>query len=166
MNRIRVPLVLLAATLLAASCARMDPGPDPGPPGLTGPGNPGNPCNDKPGGVKNNDAPVVCIDDSASVLVARPDVFLLHEKPRSGAGGSPAVQFFTMSGRGALKIVFDDEKCVRNVVCRHGHCTAVAAKLNAGETQRRCKYDVELTGHPTLDPEGILVGCCVADPTP
>jgi hypothetical protein len=163
MNRIRVQLVLLAATLLIAACAPVDPEPDPAPPGLTGPAGP---CRDNPRGERNNDAPVICVDDSADTLSVSPDPFLLHERPRSGANISPAVQWFTRSGKGALHIRFKNEDCVRNMVCNGGHCTAVAARLNPGETERRCKYDVELRGHPPLDPEGILVGCCVSDPSP
>lgn len=156
MHRIRVPLVLLVATLLIAGCAAQPP--DPGPSG-TAPMRMAGTCRDVPA-ERDADAPIVCIDDSASVLRVSPDPFVIHSTPRQGSG-RPAVQFFTTSGRGDLRVVFRDERCVRNVVCNGGKCTAVAARLNEGEKERRCKYDVELTGHPTLDPEGVLTPCCV-----
>ena len=160
MHRIRVALVLLVATLLIAGCAAQMP--DRAAAGGAAPSRMAAVCAD-PSGVRNPDAPIVCVDDSASVLKVSPDPFVLHETPSQGSG-TPAVQWFTTSGRGDLNVVFQGD-CVRNVVCTGGHCTAVAARLNAGERQRRCKYDVELTGHPTLDPEGVLQGCCVP-PTP
>jgi hypothetical protein len=164
MKRIRVSLVLLAATLFIGSCARMpqDSTPAPGPSAnanlaaeSTGP------CR----AVRNADAPIVCVDDSQSVLRVDHDPFVLHETPSPAATAPPAVQWFTMSGRGELKVVFKDTECVRNVRCAGSRCTAVASKLDPGEKEQRCKYDVQLTGHPDLDPDGILTGCCVA-PTP
>ena len=156
MDRIRVPLVLLVATLLIAGCAAQMPAPSPS---GTAPSRLAPVCRDG-AGERNADAPIVCVDDSATVLKVNPDPFVLHETPSKGSG-TPAVQWFTTSGGGELNVIFRDERCVRNVVCNGGHCTAVAAKLDAGEKERRCKYDVELTGHPTLDPEGIIVPCCV-----
>lgn len=161
MNRIRVFLVLLIAALFIAGCARMQPS-SPSPAGPS-------PSNAAPsfvaGGcraVKNADAPIVCIDDSATTLRVDPDPFRIHETPSPAGTAPPTVQFFTMSGKGDLRVVFKDNECVRNVTCAGGRCTAIASKLDPGETEQRCKYDVQLTGHPTLDPDGILIGCCVA----
>ena len=161
MNRIRVPLVLLAAGLLLCACAQpMQP--NPSPPGIA----PDRMCADAHG-VQRADAPIVCVDDSSDMLKVSPEPFVLHEKLSTGGNARPAVQWFTTSGSGDLKVAFKDERCVRNMVCHGSHCTAVAAKLTAGKKEERCKYDVMLTGHPLLDPEGVLTGCCVADePTP
>jgi hypothetical protein len=157
MHRIRVPLVLLVATLLIAGCAAQMPQPSVS---GTAPSRMAPVCRESGAGERNPDAPIVCVDDSASVLRVSPDPFILHATPSKGSG-TPAVQWFTTSGRGDLKVVFRDETCVRNVVCTGDHCTAVAARLEPGERERRCKYDVQLTGHPTLDPEGVLTPCCV-----
>lgn len=156
MHRIRVALVLLAAALLITTCATMRPMAPAAEPALTGP------CRDNANGVQNADAPIVCVDDSANDLSVDPDPFIVHETPSGGGGGSPVVQWITRSGNGELKIDFRDEGCVRNIVCNGGRCTAVAAKLKAGEEKRQCKYNVMLTGHPTLDPEGVIVRCCVS----
>lgn len=169
----RNPLVLLTACLFILTCAspQSSTEPQPAPPMETGgsssaslapaPSRMAGPCTSS----RNADRPIVCVDDSEETLSVRPDPFVIHERHSSGSG-TPAVTWFTTSGKGDLKIVFADERCVRNVTCSGGRCTAVAAKLDAGEKERRCKYDVELTGHPTLDPEGVLTGCCVLDPDP
>ena len=156
MNRIRVLLVLLGAALFIITCAKMTT--DGQPPSVL----PANGCANNPRGEKNPDRPIVCVDDSANRLAVSPDPFWLHETPSPSANGSPAVQWFTNSGQGELQVRFRDEACVRNVVCNGNHCTAVPAKLKAGEKERRCKYDVIVSGHPTLDPEGVLTGCCVS----
>lgn len=160
MNRIRVPLVLLAAVLLIGSCAQQTQQPMPPSPGgaASAAGFAGGGCR----AVKNADAPIVCVDDSRDVLSVSPDPFVLHETPSPAGSAPPTVQWFTMSGRGDLKVIFKDTECVRNVNCNGPRCTAIASKLDPGETQQRCKYDVQLTGHPDLDPDGILTGCCVA----
>jgi hypothetical protein len=164
MNRIRVFLVLLASTLLIAGCAApMQPAPPSPPdaggtaPNLMPPAPASGPCRMS----RNADAPVICVDDSADVLRVSHDPFYLHETPSPAANAAPAVQWFTTSGKGDLRIVFRDERCVRNVTCRGGRCSAVPSKLDPGEKERRCKYDVQLTGHPDLDPEGVLTGCCL-----
>lgn len=160
MHRIGGPLALVVTTLLLAGCAAAPPAPESG----SGPSTLGAPCRTSNEGVRNADAPIVCVDDSADVLRVHPDPFWIHETHSKGAAaGTPAVRWLTTSGRGDLRIRFVDEGCVRNVQCNGGQCTAVAAKLAAGEKQRRCKYDVELTGHPILDPEGVLTGCCMAE---
>lgn len=159
MQRMGVPLALLATTLLIAGCAAAPPPPDSG-----GGSTIAGPCRSSHEGVRNADAPIVCVDDSASVLRVHPDPFWIHETHSKGANaGTPAVRWLTTSGRGELRVRFADERCVRNIQCNGGQCTAVASRLAAGEKQRRCKYDVELTGHPTLDPEGVLTGCCMAE---
>lgn len=158
-------LVLLAASLLILTCAMPQQDSSSSMPALDNPtrgASGANPCAGGGKGVRNADRPIVCVDDSGATLSVSPDPFRIHDRASSG-NASPAVQWFTRSGRGDLQVRFADERCVRNMVCTGGHCTAVSSgRLNAGETERRCKYDVELTGHPTLDPEGILTGCCVA----
>jgi hypothetical protein len=153
MNRIRVSLVLLTATLLIAGCARMKPAPNTlviaAPPTCPASGS----------GVDDPEAPMICVDDSQAALRVHPEPFVIFDRV-SGGGGSPVVHWFTRSGRGALEVKFTDERCVKNVVCNNGHCMAVASKLGAN-AQEKCKYDVILTGHDTLDPEGVLTGCCV-----
>lgn len=155
----RNALVLLAASFFILTCAQSiqppAPGAGSGDATLAASAVPGR-CTD----VKNADRPIVCVDDSSEVLTVSHDPFFIHERLSNG-NGTPAVTWFTTSGRGDLKVVFPDERCVRNMSCSGGRCTAVAAKLDAGEKARRCKYDVQLTGHPTLDPEGVLTGCCV-----
>lgn len=169
MNRIRVPLVFLAATLLIGSCARTtqpDSDSSAASPALApGSNAPGRAAGGGCAAVKNADAPIVCVDDSSSVLTVDPDPFWIHETPSPAGTAPPTVQWFTRSGKGDLKVIFKDTECVRNVTCAGGRCTAIASKLDPGETQQRCKYDIQLTGHPDLDPDGILTGCCVA-PSP
>lgn len=157
--RPRNPFVLLAVVLLTLSCA-MQP-PDPGGTGPA-PSLTGNPCLGG-SGSKDNDRPIVCVDDSSSVLKVHPDPVRIHDVMSTNRSAPTAIQWFTTSGKGELKVRFRDEGCVRNVVCTGGRCNAVAAKkLGRSGEEVRCKYDVMLTGHPDLDPETVLTGCCVA----
>jgi hypothetical protein len=153
MNRIRVSLVLLTATLLIAGCARMRPAPN----SLVPPAPPA--CSATGGGVDDGGAPMICVDDSASILKVHPEPFYVFDRVPGGSA-SPVVHWFSRSGKGDLQVKFADERCVKNVVCNGGHCMAVAARLTTN-AQERCKYDVMLTDHPTLDPEGVLTGCCL-----
>lgn len=154
----RKPWVLLVAMFLLVTCAAQ-PDPETGPPGLTGPAG----CRPEGKGRRNADAPVVCVDDSADVLTVHPDPVRLHDVTRDNAGPG-TLQWFTRSGKGKLEIRFRDEGCVKRVNCNGGHCTAVAAKkMSRPLEEQRCKYDVILTGHPTLDPETVLTGCCVVE---
>lgn len=159
MTRIRVSLVLLAAALLIAACAQQ---PMPAPPvnPMVDPGA-AMACSDTAKGGGNADSRVVCVDDSGRELKVDPDPFKLHETHSRDGNASPAVHFVTRSGKGDLNVQFKGD-CVRNIVCNGGRCSAVPVKLNKGEEERRCKYDVMLTGHPTLDPEGVIVRCCVS----
>ena len=152
----RKPLVLLVAMFLLVTCAA-PPEPETGPPGLTRPAG----CGPEGKGMRNADTPVVCVDDLASVLTVDPDPVRLHDVKRDKSGPG-TLQWFTRSGKGDLQIRFADESCVKRVNCNGGHCTAVAAKkMSRALEEQRCKYDVLLTGHPTLDPETVLTGCCV-----
>ncbi|HYR27210.1 MAG TPA: hypothetical protein VEU30_02020 [Thermoanaerobaculia bacterium] len=112
--------------------------------------------------ARDNDRPIVCVDDSASVLSVSPDPIVLHDVMSTDRSTPGAIQWFTRSGNGDLQIRFRNTECVKSVRCNDGHCTAVAAKkLPKQADEVRCKYDVLLTGHPTLDPETVLTGCCV-----
>lgn len=158
--RPRNPFVLLAVMFLSLTCA-MAPPPDPNttepaPPSLSG-----NPCLGG-SGVKDPDRPIVCVDDSAEILSVSPDPIWIHDRMSTNRSTPATIQWFTKSGNGELRVRFKDERCVRRVVCTGTRCNAVAArKMDKGE-EVRCKYDVQLTGHPDLDPETVLVGCCVA----
>jgi hypothetical protein len=158
--RPRNPFVLLAVMFLSLTCAMQQPDPEstsPAPPGLSG-----NPCLGGTG-TKDNDRPIVCVDDSASELQVYPDPVRIHDVMSDNRSTPAAIQWFTKSGKGELEVRFRDSGCVRNVVCTGNRCNAVAArKLGRTGEEVRCKYDVLLSGHPTLDPETVLTGCCVA----
>jgi hypothetical protein len=91
-----------------------------------------------------------------------PDPVTFHDVLSSDATMSPSILWFTKSGRGDLQIRFRDEGCVRDIRCNGSKCVGAAARLDALQDKRVCKYDVMLTGHPTLDPEGIIVRCCIS----
>lgn len=165
--RPRNPFVLLAVMFLSLTCATQpDPGmPDPGGTSIAPPPNPsraGNPCLGGGKGEKNPDRPIVCVDDTAEVLTVDPDTVWIHDTLSTDRSTPAAIQWFTKTGNGELRVRFKDERCVRNVVCTGTRCNAVAARKVAKGEEIRCKYDVLLTGHPDLDPETVLVGCCVA----
>ena len=145
MTRLRMLLVILAATVVIASCASHDKGLSP--------------CG---GGKTDPDRPMVCVDDSSDTLRVYPDPVKFNDVLSTDKTMSPAILWFTKSGRGNLEIRFRDEGCVRDVRCNGPQCVGAAARLDPLEPERRCKYDVMLTGHPTLDPETIIVRCCIS----
>lgn len=154
--RPRNPFVLLPLMFLSLTCAMQQP--DPG----SGTMLAGNPCAAGTGS-KDPDRPIVCVDDSANVLTVYPDPVRIHDVTSTDRATPATIQWFTKSGNGELRIRFRDEGCVRRVVCTGTRCNAVAArKLGKMGEEVRCKYDVMLTGHPDLDPETVLTGCCVA----
>ena len=117
------------------------------------------PCS---GGKAHPDRPIVCVDDSADVLKVLPDPVVFHDVLSSDSTMSPSILWFTKSGRGDLQIRFRKEGCVRDIRCNGPKCVGAAARLDALQDKLVCKYDVMLTGHPTLDPEGIIVRCCIS----
>lgn len=111
-------------------------------------------------GDENRDRPIVCVDDSADALTVNPDPVRVHEVMSTDRRTRPVIQWWTRSG-GNLRVEFKDAGCVRNINCNGNHCRAnVEGRLEAGATEKRCKYDVIVDGHPTLDPDTIIVGCC------
>lgn len=158
MHRIRVSLVLLSATLLIAACAPVTPRPPVVQHYTAVPPD----CRDHGKGVKNLDAPVVCVDDLQNALKVDRERFWIHDRLSAGGGGSPVVHWFSRTGT-HLEVRFADERCVRNITCNKGRCTAIAARLPNGSKQEVCKYDVFVTGHPLLDPEGVLTSCCLSE---
>lgn len=147
MYRTRVTLVLLAASALLLTCAPMK---------NLAPG----PCAAGPG-VGHPDRPIVCVDDSSPGLSVYPDPVVVHEVMSTDKSTPPVINWFTKSGAGDLHVRFKDERCVRNIRCNGGHCMATVTQITSGE-ETRCKYDVLLTGHPTLDPEAVIVRCCTS----
>ena len=145
MAKLRTVLVILASTVLVAACASRDHGLSP--------------CG---GGKVHPDRPMVCVDDSSDELVVRPDPVTFHDVLSTDKTLSPSILWFTKSGRGTLEIRFRDEGCVRDIRCNGPQCVGAAARLDAVHEKRVCKYDVMLTGHPTLDPETIIVRCCIS----
>ena len=145
MARLRMFLVILASAGLIGTCAplRHDVGP----------------CG---GEQAHPDRPIVCVDDSAEVLRVLPDPVVFHDVVSTDKTLSPGILWFTKSGRGNLEIRFRDEGCVRDIACSGGRCKGAAARLDAVQDERRCKYDVLLTGHPTLDPEAVITRCCIS----
>ena len=163
LSRFWLPSVLLLASTFLLTCATR-------PPDDTGGGTPspspsrvaptGGPC---AGGVgdTNRDRPIVCVDDSANELTVNPDQVWVHDVMSSDRRTRPVIQWWTRSG-GNLRIAFKDPGCVGDITCDgRGHCRAnVVGRPEAGATEKRCKYDVMVDGHPTLDPDVIIVDCC------
>jgi hypothetical protein len=106
-------------------------------------------------GVKNPHRPVICIDTKGGALRADPDTVEAHNFDRSGA--PVKVQWVANSAAGDLNIVWKSEECVEKTTCKGGACTAM---VRASAIGKRCKYDVELTGYRTLDPDMIITPCC------
>lgn len=147
MARLRKLLVILGSAVLITTCASRPTHPSAGP------------C----GGAKPHpDRPIVCVDDSAEVLRVIPDSVTIHDVVSDAKHLSPSILWFTKSGRGDLQIRFRDEGCIRDVKCQGGQCTGAAARLDSVQEKRACKYDVMLTNHPTLDPEVVIVRCCIS----
>ena len=147
MARLRKLLVTLGASLLITTCAARPPHPSLGP------------C---AGANAHPDGPIVCVDDSSDVLRVFPDSVKLHDVVSNAKHLSPGIVWFTKSGRGDLEIRFKDETCVRDMKCRGSHCTAAAARLDSVQEQKACKYEVFVTGHKPLDPEVVIVRCCIS----
>lgn len=153
MAKSRMFLVILALAGLISTCKTPGPEPAPG----TRPIQPRGPCF---GGKAHPDRPIVCVDDSSEILRVTPDPVVFHDTLSTDKSMSPGILWFTRSGRGDLQIRFHDEGCVRNLNCHGSKCSGAAARLDVLES-RRCKYDVILTGHPTLDPEAVITRCCI-----
>jgi hypothetical protein len=135
--------ILLLASILITTCARHDrPAPFAGSPCAGGTG------------VDNREAPIVCVDDSGSALSVNPDPIRVYHEKRGG--GPVTLQWFTKSG-GNLELRWQKDACVTSTVCNGGHCTAQTRADSAGQ---QCKYDVMVDGHPTLDPDVIIIRCC------
>ncbi len=147
MARLRKLLVILGSSVLITTCASRPQHPSLGP------------C---AGANPHPDRPIICVDDSSEVLRVVPDSVKLHDVVSTAKHLSPGILWFTKSGRGDLEIRFKDESCVRDMKCQRGHCTGHAARLDSVQEQKACKYDVFLTGHPPLDPEVVIVRCCIS----
>lgn len=147
MARLRKLLVILGSAVFITTCVSR-----PSHPGL-------GPC---AGAKAHPDGPIVCVDDSSDVLRVFPDSVKLHDVVSTAKHLSPGIVWFTKSGRGDLEIRFKDEACVRAVKCQGSQCTGAAARLDSVQEQRACKYDVFLTGHKPLDPEVVIVRCCIS----
>lgn len=171
-SRLWLTLALLLVSSLILTCKTPDPGapggtapaPAPAPiaPSRSGPSvaPETGPCNSQGKGDENRDRPIVCVDDSAGALSVHPDPVRAHEVMSTDRKTPPVIQWFTRSGRGDLKVEFKDAGCVTDIDCnKNGHCKAKVIPLG-GAGEKRCKYDVLLEGHPTLDPDTIIVGCC------
>ncbi|HKR66382.1 MAG TPA: hypothetical protein VJZ00_21825 [Thermoanaerobaculia bacterium] len=117
-----------------------------------------NPCSSG-AGSKHRGAPVVCIDDSASVLTVNPDPVEAFDV--NAAGDPVEIAWYTKSGTGDPKISWKNGDCVNS----SGNSKA---KTKKGAVGKKCKYEVELAGHPKLDPEVVIVRCCsdTEDPNP
>lgn len=150
----RVPRLILVCVcaVFLATCARPSTDP-PGPsPLMVNPCEKGMPKLDK-------QAPIVCIDDSARTLVAKPDRIVIHES-RKGAPTEPvAIQWYTTSGTGDLHVKMDSS-C--DAVREKGHGTGKYEMTTVPGKKRECKYDVWITGpdHDRLDPTVVIDACC------
>jgi len=106
-------------------------------------------------GVASHGGPVVCIDDSATTLSVNPDPVTVWD---ADASGNPVtVQWFTKSGTGDPQITWKSDACMEPTACASGKCNG---KTKKGATGKRCKYNIDLAGHPSLDPDVVLTPCC------
>ena len=162
-TRIRLPLVL-SLVLFAAACAHTtQPGaiaeaPPPRPVALV------EQAGGCPPAVNRPEAPIVCVDDTGSVLTAVPNtVYAFDRHPEDRAPVN--VLWFTKSGGGDLRIRMKDEHCVGKVWCnpKTGHCRAKTHPLNGKPESAPCKYDVWIEGGPqeVLDPYVVIRECCL-----
>jgi hypothetical protein len=117
------------------------------------------PCGNGQGDA-HRDRPIVCVDDSADALTVNPDPVWVHDVMSTDRRTRPVIHWWTRTG-GSLRIEFKDAGCVRDMNCNGNHCRAnVSGRPEVGAAEKRCKYDVIVDGHPTLDPDTIIVGCC------
>ena len=139
-------LLVLIASFLILTCAQSNNRPA----NLAG----GNPCASG-GGLDDREAPIVCIDDSNTKLTVNPDPVKVWHQNR---GGAPVtIQWYTKSGA-SFSFRWKKTTCVTKEHCpTAGHCTAKTLSTATGET---CKYDVVVPGHPDLDPDVVVSGCC------
>jgi hypothetical protein len=103
----------------------------------------------------NRDAPIVCIDDTGSALTVSPDPIRVNQT-HSTTHAPVVLQWHTKSGNDVQ--IEMEPGCVEPVKCTKGHCTTKAMPTSGSET--RCKYSIEMSGHPKLDPDVIIIPCC------
>lgn len=149
----RLIFVCVSALWLATCAARPTVEPNPGPnPLMVNPCEKGAPSLDK-------QAPVVCIDDSARTLVAKPDRIVIHESKKGAPSEAVAIQWYTTSGTGDLHVKMDSA-C--DALVDKGHGTGKYEMKTVPGKKRQCKYDVWITGpdHDRLDPTVVVDACC------
>jgi hypothetical protein len=115
-------------------------------------------------GNKDHDAPVVCVDDGATLSV-NPESIRTWDVLSNNPKAPPVIQWITKSGGSDLNIRMKDPGCVGVVNCNgHGHCQAkVLAGLGGGASPgtvlKQCRYTV-IVGSRILDPDAVIVRCC------
>jgi hypothetical protein len=147
-------IVLSSFVLLIGSCAQSNPDPN-----LIRPFG-GNPCAGGAPPAANKQAPIVCIDDSARTLVAKPDRIHVHESKKENRSQPVQIQWYTTSGTGDVHVKMEPGcTAVKLKTCNgNGNCQA---ETTPGVTTQ-CKYDVWITGgkHDLLDPDVVIDPCC------
>jgi hypothetical protein len=102
--------------------------------------------------------PIVCIDNTGTTLKAYPETIEVFDRQ---VDQKPVkILFFTRTGTGNPKIKPQGD-CLEKVDHPVGRAIGHVKKL--GDTtsgDKRCKYDIELSGFEPLDPFIIVKPCC------
>lgn len=153
-------VLLVLCLVVFGTCKSMDPAPVDPQMNEMGGGNNALRGADCATGVGNShrERPVICVENTASGLVANPDSVDVWDVSPADRKTTHTIQWKTRSGAGDLRINFKDTGCVENLHCNgRGHCNAQTIDIPEGS--KRCRYGITLDG-VELDPDVIITNCC------
>jgi hypothetical protein len=109
-------------------------------------------------GNSHKERPVICVENTASGIVANPDSVDVWDVSPADRKTPHTIHWMTRGGGGDLRINFKDEGCVENLQCNgRGQCNAKTIDIT--DRSKRCRYGITLDG-VELDPEIIITNCC------